>query len=493
MDQLFFPLAEPAAANVVTPYVAGDDGDDWLNKHGHRVHLREEAGGGWSWGCRACGLSGLGGDRDEALGDAEQHGGYLEKLTKAPPEAEALSAEERAVLAGPWPVRWLRKRMPGDPIRVINFFAGCGGWCVGIRRVLGVEVDMVCVEMNADACATSRAAGCTAIQADVRDLDPGHIALRDTTGVIFSPPCVDWALVGKRLGHLPENLRILTRAFDDVREAAGNIPATGMPGQPMTYRAPSLLSWAEVRESLAGMTTKTAQLMLEIPIWTLGLQLAGAELEFVSVEQSAHLPEEIRMEVWCDFELAGWQFAQWTVLDAADYGSPSHRRRLFLAASRSATPTLPIRPEEPIVTGAPEALGRPVGLEVTTRGARKTSGGNKFVLKAGQPIPGVTSKVRSWDVGEHGGRFTLREIALLVQLPGDHPGVGSRSSVAQQDADIVAPGCSAAVWGHLLGVPWVPGLRAYLAEQYPAVHGVGRAGVPVQRGASNTPSMPTLW
>lgn len=96
----------------------------------------------------------------------------------------------------------------------------------------------------------------------------------------------------------------------------------------------------------------------------------------------------------------------------------------------------------------------------------------------GRVIPGVTSRIRSVDVGHKGGRFTLEQVAALVTLPREYAALaeGSRTSICQQFADIVAPVVSAAVFGetvgHLVGVRqnrggWLPLLLAYLREQYP--------------------------
>ncbi|MFI5753182.1 hypothetical protein ACIBBE_46985 [Streptomyces sp. NPDC051644] len=40
-------------------------------------------------------------------------------------------------------VRWLFAPAEGDAPRAVNLFGGCGGWCVGIRRILGATVDML--------------------------------------------------------------------------------------------------------------------------------------------------------------------------------------------------------------------------------------------------------------------------------------------------------------------------------------------------------------
>ncbi|GAA0406068.1 hypothetical protein [Streptomyces luteireticuli] len=382
---------------------------------------------------------------------------------------DGLTEEERQAIAERYPVRWLYPEREGDAPRVVNLFCGCGGACVGLRRVLGADVDMVCIDNNADAVATQQAAGCTAIQADVTTLDPGHPALRYTRGLIVTPPCIDYTQAGKGLGNLPENIRILCDAFDDAREAGGIIPLSGMPGEAMTYKSANGVSWAEIRGALDGYTGKTGGLMLEVAVWSLGLQLAGAPLEWVAVEQSSKLPEEIRNEVWADFQLAGWGMAEWTVRDAADYGSPSHRVRSLLVARRDGDSGVTMEPSRELVTLASEATGLPEDLEVVTRGKRKTSGGNAFVM--GRVVPAVTGKVRSFDVGSKGGRFTIEQIAKLVMLPGDHPLVGSRTSQCQQAADVVVPGVGAALLGVALGIPWMPSLEDYLAKQYPDVHG----------------------
>lgn len=379
-------------------------------------------------------------------------------------------------IAAPWPVRWLFK---GER-RAVNLFCGCGGWCVGLRKILGSDVDMVCVDINKDAVATSNAAGCNAICADITQLDPEHPALRYTEILIASPPCTDWSPAGKRLGHLPKNLSILTEAINRAAWAAGNYAweETGEeyedhpdwdPEFPPYYGPPSGESWAEVRAITDAMTAPTAKLMLEPVIWALGLWRAGAPLHTIALEQSGALPEDVRETLSSELYCAGWEHVEWEDLDAADYGSPSHRRRAFMLASRYTRRYL--QQHEPIVTHASDAVGMDPDTVVITRGNRKTQGGNGFVM--GRTIPGVTSKIRGWyPKDDPAKRFTLSEIARLVSLPADHPFVGSRTSASRQAADIVAPVVSAAVMGTLLGVPWLPSLTEYLAEQYPNVHGV---------------------
>ncbi|MFF9982856.1 DNA cytosine methyltransferase [Streptomyces erythrochromogenes] len=458
----------------------------------------------------------------QTLAFADLEGKQLADFTSP----EDLADLER--MAGPWPVRWLFAPEKGDPRRVLHLFAGCGGWCVGIRRVLGEQVDMVCVDLNRDAVATSIAAGCTAIQADVTTLYPEAYALRYTSGLVMSPPCIDWTMSGKRAGLTGENIGILLEAISEAAYVAGNyeLDSTEYGGQceehdedegeactgagccadsccwseHMGRSIGSPETWTSVRETAARMSGKTARLMVEPVIWALGLKGAGAPLETIVMEQSDQLPQEIREEIESEFMVAGsWgtvgmaQQCDWVELDAADFGSPSHRRRAFLVAGwgRAAyTAGLPQAPEGLSTTAAEALPTRPTGLEILTRGNRRTSGGN--AIRLARTIPCVTSKIRSWDVEFHGGRFTLGEVAALVTLPPEYAELaeGSRSSVCQQFADIVAPVISAAVFGAACGRSWLPELMAYLAKLYPGVHGQGddadTAEIPVQPSAGES-------
>lgn len=387
-------------------------------------------------------------------------------------------------LAGVWPVRWLFE----GKRRAVNQFGGCGGWCVGIREILGADLDMVCIDLNADAVATSNAAGCKAIQADITTLDPEHPALRWTEFLISSPPCTDWTPAGKRLGHLPENLAILEEAINRAAWAAGNYEwgETGEddedhpdwdPEFPPHYGPPSGETWDEVRAITNAMTAPTARLMLEPVIWALALWRQGAPLHTVALEQSGALPEDVQEALSTELYSAGWECVDWADVDAARLGSPSHRRRRLMLASRYYHRRMPELPD--LTTTADAATGLEPEAVIITRGARKTAGGNGFVM--GRTIPGVTSKIRGWykqDDPEF--RFTLGQVAKLVSLPEDYPFTGSRTSACQQAADIVAPVVSAVVMGTLLGVPWLLSLERYLAEQYPHVHGKPEAPAPVE-------------
>ncbi|MFD4243294.1 DNA cytosine methyltransferase [Streptomyces sp. NPDC058525] len=398
-------------------------------------------------------------------------------------------------LAGPWPVRWLFAPEDGDADRAVNLFAGCGGWCVGVRNVLGMRLDMVCVDTNRDAVATSNAAGCAAICADVTKLDPMHFALRWTSVLIASPPCTDWTPAGKRLGHLPENLAILEEAITRLSFAAGTYYVNEdseeacefgcEPGEHWDHTGEPTGDYEDARQFARTMTAETAPLMLEPIIWSLALWRQGAPLHTVALEQSGALPEQVQEDVSAELYCAGWEHVQWAELDAAEYGSPSHRRRMFMLASHYEYRAIGNAPG--LTTHASEALDMDPETVIITRANRKTSGGNGFVM--GRTVPGMTSKIRAWykqDDPEF--RFTIGQVAKLVTLPEDHPLTGSRTSQCQQAGDIVAPVVSAAVMGTLLGVPWLPSLERYLGELYPAVHGGKDAAETSAQGPAGEPS-----
>ncbi|MFD4996981.1 hypothetical protein [Streptomyces buecherae] len=241
-----------------------------------------------------------------------------------------------------------------------------------------------------------------------------------------------------------------------------------------------------MREALEGYTGKTGGLMLEVAVWSLGLQLGGAPLEWVAVEQSSKLPEETRREVWVDFQLAGWGMAEWTVRDAADNGSPSHRVRSLLVARRDGDSGVSLRTSRDWVTWASDATRRPADLKVITRGERKTSGGNAY--RMGRVIPAVTGKIRSVDVGEKGGQFTISEVAKLVTMPPTHPVQGSRTAQCQQLGDVVAPVMACALLGVALGVEWMPHLSRYLGELYPEAHGQAESANTAENSGGDSPA-----
>ena len=82
-------------------------------------------------------------------------------------------------------------------MRALDLFAGAGGAALGLHDA-GFE-HVACVERDASAAATLRAAGFPAVEADVRDLD--YAALAGTIDVLWaSPPCQAWSGLGKRAG-----------------------------------------------------------------------------------------------------------------------------------------------------------------------------------------------------------------------------------------------------------------------------------------------------
>ncbi|MFD3309387.1 DNA cytosine methyltransferase [Streptomyces sp. NPDC058656] len=391
--------------------------------------------------------------------------------------------------AAPWPAEWLLAPLPGDPIRVVELFAGPGGWSEGIAAVLGVAVDSCGVDISPDACATARAARHRRICADITTLDPEHIALRHTVAVIISPPCPTFSPGGKLSGLEEGNIQILGDAIAYVGETAGFIPmewhhsdygdececdpddpdGKGCHGDGFAPRSGA--TWDQVREMAADVSDPRIALMLEVAIWPIALQAAGAPIRWMAMEQSSNLPEEIISDLTIEFQCAEWSYTSHNIMEAADYGLPSRRKRVYMIASRHYSPTTTrcIRPLP--ATSMAQALGWAPGEHVNTRGNRpvdpktgRAKGGNAF--SSDGPSWCLTGKSRTWKRESDGLRLTEAEAGLLVGFRRSYPWQGSRTSAFQQAADVVSPIMAAIVLSGLLGCFGDALVRDYLAQLY---------------------------
>jgi DNA (cytosine-5)-methyltransferase 1 len=414
------------------------------------------------------------------------HVATLARKAGLPIPAKVLPILEEA--AAPWPVEWLLAPLKGDPIRVVELFAGPGGWSEGIAAVLGVAVDSCGVDISPDACATARAAGHRRICADIRTLDPEHPALRYTGAVIVSPPCPAFSPAGKLSGLEARNIQILCDAIACVGPAAGTEPIADVDcedlfpdldhcplcdehGYHPGFRPRTGDTWDEVRAAADGVSDPLIALMLEVVIWPIALQAAGAPIRWMAMEQSSNLPEEILEDLAVEFYASEWAYASHEVMEAADYGLPSRRKRVYMIATRhyNVVRSTPVRPL-PATTMA-QALGWQPGERVNTRGNRpvdpktgRAKGGNAF--SADGPSWCLTGKSRTWKRESDGYRLTSAEAGLLVGFRHSYPWQGSRSSAFQQAADVVSPVMAAVVLSGVLGGLGEALVRDYLSQLY---------------------------
>ncbi|MEE1764338.1 DNA cytosine methyltransferase [Streptomyces sp. SP18BB07] len=417
------------------------------------------------------------------------HVATLARKAGLPIPAKVLPILEAA--AAPWPAEWLLAPLPGDPIRVVELFAGPGGWSEGIAAVLGVAIDSCGVDISPDACATARKAGHRRICADITTLDPEHIALRYTVAVIISPPCPTFSPAGKLSGLEARNIGILCDAISYVGEAAGFLPVEEVfdyhdeddydengdcPCGPYdgcnAHFAPrSGATWDEVREMAADVSDPRIALMLEVAIWPIALQAAGAPIRWMVMEQSSNLPEDILDDLSTELTCAEWFYTNREIMEAADYGLPSRRKRVYMIASRRYSPTTTRRIRPLPATTMAQALGWKPGERVNTRGNRpvdpttgRAKGGNTF--SADGPSWCLTGKSRTWKRESDGYRLTESEAGLLVGFRRSYPWQGSRTSTFQQAADVVSPVMAAIVLSGVLGVLGEALVRDYLAQLY---------------------------
>ncbi|MGN6817006.1 MAG: DNA cytosine methyltransferase [Solirubrobacterales bacterium] len=191
-----------------------------------------------------------------------------------------------------------------QPGKIIDLFAGAGGWDEGLRELgytaIGIDVDEW-------ACATARTAGHERIEADIAALDPLEFA--PVWGLIGSPPCQAYSTAGKNLGRFDKE-RVIACAHE---LAAGN-----------DTRA----------EHLAACRDPRSLLTVEPLRWAVALRP-----RWIALEQVPGV-----LELWSLFAgllAANGYDAAAGVLSAERYGVPQTRKRAYLIASLDGPAELP--------------------------------------------------------------------------------------------------------------------------------------------------------
>jgi DNA (cytosine-5)-methyltransferase 1 len=200
-------------------------------------------------------------------------------------------------------------------MRVIELFAGAGGAALGLEAA-GLE-HAALVERDPDACAVMRAAGLApVVEADVRDLDIIERVAGALCDLLWSSwPCQPWSHAGSRKGE-----------HDDRN------------GWPWTLDAIDRFR----------------------PSWFIGENVRG-------LLSSSYFVDVILPDLKRRYRHVG----HW-LLDAADYGVPQHRIRLFVWANDSRPLVPPTRTHGPGMFTQPwVTMGQALELD----GARAIGGG----------------------------------------------------------------------------------------------------------------------
>lgn len=182
----------------------------------------------------------------------------------------------------------------------LELFAGAGGTTHGM---LAAGIDVVrCVEWDASAHLTAIAAGHPSVQGDVRD--PAMYADLPSIDLLWSSfPCQEFSAAGKRAGAAgTRNGWPWTVAGIDLLRAAGNGP-----------------TWL-IAENVVGLTTHS------------GAAHEGEKKPRVDSGKALACPGCYFWTTILPDLVVRFAHVQSTILDAADYGVPQHRRRIFIVA-----------------------------------------------------------------------------------------------------------------------------------------------------------------
>ena len=252
--------------------------------------------------------------------------------------------------------------LSGEGMTIVELFAGAGGASLGLLRTGYTEVRAV--EWNADACATRREGGLRCDEGDVRD--PKHYEGVTADALWSSFPCQAWSTAGKRLGK------------DDPRNGWPWTVDVIDQVKPRWFMAENVPGLTFHRGGCNGRCVDDcARLYLE------GTILADLRARFAVVE--------------------------WRVLDAARYGVPQNRERLFIVAGPRAI-------RWPTETHAPPEELRQGGLFGDSRRPWVTV---RQALNLDARYARVASGIAESDPGTHGVPRTCDTAAPTVPV-GSH-------------------------------------------------------------------------
>jgi DNA (cytosine-5)-methyltransferase 1 len=344
-----------------------------------------------------------------------------------------------------------------NSLKVADLFAGAGGLSLGFAQE-DFQV-VAAVEFDADSAATYRAAhdhlaGAEAVKLHEQDIC--EVDFRQFRGrldaIIGGPPCQPWSLGGLRRGHA------------DTRDGIPQFARALYEAAPKAF----------VLENVAGLAKGGTRPTFELIVQVLSGELTLAELLGDRVGERARL----------DYKVI------WRVLQAADYGVPQNRQRLFIVGVRRSMrftwpgpthgpsgrqPYIPARcvigpegrgdPNPSIVTYAASPSlradpyhgqvynggGRPIDLSKPAPTMLASMGGNKtpwvdtqgivpqyhaHLVGGGSPRTGRVPGAR---------RITVAEAAALQTFPTWLRFSGSRSSQYRQVGNAVPPALARAV------------------------------------------------
>ncbi|MEU2030164.1 DNA cytosine methyltransferase [Nocardia amamiensis] len=311
-----------------------------------------------------------------------------------------------------------------NEVDMVDLFAGPGGLDVPARW-LGLKV--YGLELDADACATRRAAGFNHRVHDVRDFGPASVP--GASILTGGPPCQTFTVAGSGAGR-----RALKTVLGFVeRMGAGEY---------------------DLRSELSRLDDDRTALVLEPLRWALEAGSAGIPYRTIVLEQvPAVLPVWKSMGKVLTKQL-GYRVAH-KVLHTEMFGVPQTRRRAVLIASLDIDPRMP-EPTHRIYRKAGLRASddhrlpvwKTMGQALPTRGddfeviSNYGTGGNpklRGVRTSGQPSATVTGKIsRNRVVSANGeSRFSDAEAGRLQSFPEDYPWSGG--AIAQQIGNAVPP------------------------------------------------------
>jgi DNA (cytosine-5)-methyltransferase 1 len=266
-------------------------------------------------------------------------------------------------------------------MRVLDLFAGAGGAALGLHDA-GFE-HVACVERDASAAATLRAAGFPAVEADVRDLD--YKALAGTIDVLWaSPPCQAWSSANQHEGPKGE---------DDI---ARN-------GWPWTLRIVRIVR----------------------PRWAIFENVKNAR----GYVERAVLPELRTL----------YDYVSLWVLNAADHGAPQSRTRIFVIAGPRPVQPPASQPRRTMRDAIAVPWDRPSPCVMTNEGKGRPTDPAwwRKLNNASDALALATDGARR--------KLTLGECATLQTFPEGYPFAGRPEDRYRQVGNAVPPSLAAAV------------------------------------------------